>query len=122
MLAVLGVPPAHAVIDWESATIGGLAAVGVLGEPTIRRITSQAAALWPPGPHALAHAAAEAVAALAGVSRRAISAFVEPVEPGGRRTRAVALPVRLGPAGVRVVERPALSVATQVALDNAMLL
>jgi hypothetical protein len=34
----------------------------------------------------------------------------------------VALPVRLGPAGVSSVDQPTLSVAARIALDNAMLL
>jgi malate dehydrogenase len=121
-LTVLGVPPAHTVISWEDATIGGFAATRLLDEPTVRRLSAQAAALWPPGPHALAHAAAEAIAAVCGVSRRAISCFVAPDDSSGRRTRCAALPVRLGSNGVRSVDQPTLSVAARIALDNAMLL
>ncbi|MGC4085178.1 MAG: hypothetical protein QM736_24435 [Vicinamibacterales bacterium] len=121
-LTVLGIPPAHAVVNWDDATIAGFAATRVLDEPTRRRLSAQVVPLWPPGPHVLAHAAAEAVAAIAGVSRRAISCFVAPDDRGGTRTRSVALPVHLGSAGVTSVDAPTLSVAAQVALDNAMLL
>jgi malate/lactate dehydrogenase len=94
----------------------------VLDEPTLRRLTAHIAPLWPPGPHVLAHAAAEAIAAVCGVSRRAISCFVAPDDSSGRRHRCVALPVRLGRAGLHTVEQPTLNVAARVALDNAMLL
>ena len=68
------------------------------------------------------HAAVEAVAAVAGISRRAVSCFVAPDDSTGTRTRAAAMPVRLGLVGVAGVDAPTLSVAAQVALDNAMLL
>jgi malate dehydrogenase len=121
-LTVLGIPPAHAVVNWDDATIGGFAATRVLDEPTLRRLSAQVAPLWPPGPHVLAHAAAEVVAAVCGVSRRTISCFVAPDDSAGRRTRGVALPVRFGASGVTNVSEPTLSVAGRIALDNAMLL
>ena len=86
-LTVLGVPPAQAIVNWDEATIGGFAATRVLDEPALRRLSAQVAALWPPGPHVLAHAASEAVAAVCGVSRRAISCFVAPDDSAGRRAR-----------------------------------
>ncbi|HUR35298.1 MAG TPA: hypothetical protein VM032_15950 [Vicinamibacterales bacterium] len=121
-LAVLGVPPSHAVVNWDDATIGGFAATRVLDEPTLRRLAAQVAPLWPPGPHALAHAAAEFIAAVCGISRRAVSGFVAPDDSTGRRTRSVARPMRLGLMGITRIEEPTLSVAAQLALDNAMLL
>jgi malate/lactate dehydrogenase len=121
-LTVLGVPPAQAVVTWDDATVGGFAATRIIDEPARRKLSSQVAALWPPGPHALAHAATEAISAICGTSRRTLSCFVAPDDTEGRRTRAAALPTRLGPAGVLNVEQPALSVAAQVALDNAILL
>jgi hypothetical protein len=57
-----------------------------------------------------------------GTSRRTLSCFVAPDDSTGRRARAVALPVRLGLAGVTSVDQPTLGVAARVALDNAMLL
>jgi malate dehydrogenase len=121
-LTVLGAPPAATVISWEDATIGGFAATNVLDEPQRRRLAAKVAPLWPPGPYALASAAAEAVAAFTGRSRRTLSCFVGPMDVGGRRTRAAALPVRIGRDGVAKVEVPALSANARVALDNAMLL
>ena len=107
-LTVLGVPPLHTVVNWDDATIGGFKVTHVLDEPTLRRLATQVAPLWPPGPHVLAHAAVETIAAVCGVSRRAISCFVAPDDSTGRRTRAVALPVRLGLMGITSVDQPKL--------------
>jgi malate dehydrogenase len=119
-LTVLGVPPAHAVINWDAVTVNGFAATRLIDEPARRRLSAQVAPLWPPGSHALGHAAVEAVAAMTGVSRRTVSCFVAPDDSGGQRTRCIALPVRLGIAGVASVDEPTLSVAAQNALDTAM--
>jgi malate dehydrogenase len=121
-LTVLGVPPSQTVIPWEDVTIGGFAATYLLDEPARRRLAARVAPLWPPGPYALASAAAEAVSAIAGRSRRTLSCFVAPSDANGRRARAAALPARLGSEGVVNVGRPTLSASAQVALDNAMLL
>lgn len=121
-LAVLGVPPSQIVIPWEDATVAGFALTRLLDEPVRRRLSARIAALWPPGPHALAAAAVNAIESMAGRSRRLPSCFVAPDTGAGVRTRAAALPVRLGPAGVVDVLVPSLSVVERVALDNAMTL
>ena len=58
-LTVLGVPPFHTVVPWQTVTIAGFAATDVLSEPVRRRIEARLELLWPPGPHALATAAAD---------------------------------------------------------------
>lgn len=121
-LTLLGIPPDQVVVPWDEIAIGGLDGARVLDEPGRRRLAAKLPLLWPPGPYALATAAAEAVACMAGHSRRALSCFVAPIDSAGKRTRTAALPVRLGPEGVVRVEIPTLSVAARVALDNAMLL
>lgn len=121
-LTVLGIPPAQIVVPWEEATVGGFAATRVLDEPARRRVTARIAPLWPPGPYALASAAAKAINAAIGRSRRTFAAFVAPDDSGGRRCRTAALPVRLDAGGIQTVETLALSVHDRVALDNAMLL
>jgi malate dehydrogenase len=119
-LSVLGVPPAQTVIPWEDATLAGFALTRLLDEPSRRRLAARVAALWPPGPYALATAATMVIEAMAGRSRRIASCFVAPDTSAGRRTRTGALPVRLGPAGVMDVVMPSLSVVESVALDNAL--
>ena len=121
-LTVLGVPPAHVVIPWEDATIGGFTATRRLDEPSRRRIAARLLALWPPGPYALATAALTTIEAIAGRSRRLVSCFVAADASAGTRARTAALPVRLGPSGIVDVVLPGLSVHDRVALDNAILL
>ena len=121
-VTVLGVPPSQIVIPWADATCAGFAVTRLLDEPTRRRLAAQVDALWPPGPHALASAAAKIVDAMFGRTRAVVSCFVAPDDSEGRRTRAAALPVRLGSTGVDRVVLPSLSVVDRVALDNAMLL
>jgi malate dehydrogenase len=121
-LTVLGVPPSQIVVPWEEATIGGLAATRVLDQPTRRRLSSKIAALWPPGPYALASAAVKAVESICGKSRQTLSAFVAPDDAAGMRNRAAALPVRLDSTGVLEVLTPVLTTHDRVALENAMLL
>jgi malate dehydrogenase len=121
-LTVVGIPPAHLVVPWEDAAIGGFAATRVLDEPARRRISARVAPLWPPGPYALAAAAAEAIAAILGQSRRTISGFVAPETIEGQRVRTAALPLRLGHGGVVRIDLPELSGYARTVLDNAMML
>jgi malate dehydrogenase len=121
-LTVLGIPPAQLVIPWNDATAGGLALTRQLDEPTRRRLDAKIAALWPPGPYALAAAATKAIAAIDGRSRQLSSCFVGPGIDQAATTRTAAMPVRLGPGGIADVVVPSLSVVEQVALDNAVLL
>ena len=120
-LSVLGVPPAHMVIPWGEATVGGFALTRMLDEPARRRLAFRIPALWPPGPIALAHAACSVIEAIAGRSRRLATCFVAPDRSAGVRTRTAALPVRLAPHGIVDVLVPTLSVVEQIALDNAMM-
>ena len=121
-LTILGVPPSQIVVPWEDAAIGGFAATRMLDQSARRRISARIAPLWPPGPYSLAWAAAKAVESAVGRSRRIVSAFVGPDDTGGRRSRAAALPVRLGPEGIVQVVTPTLTVHDRVALENAMTL
>jgi malate dehydrogenase len=121
-LAVLGVPPAHTVIAWDDASVGGFALTRTMTELARRQIERRLQALWPVGPYALASSAALVVEALSGRSRRLLTCFVAPDNSDGARARTAAMPVRLGPSGVVDVRLPELSVAERVALDNAMLL
>lgn len=119
-LSVLGVPPRHLVIAWEDASIAGRALTHSLTEPARRQMAARIAAMWPPGPHALASAATAVVEALSGKSRRLATCFVAPDSSAGARSRTGALPVRLDASGIAAVVLPSLSAAEQTALDNAM--
>lgn len=121
-LTIVGNPPHQVVLAWEETTVGGFASTRVLDEPARRRIAARLPALWPPGAYALAAAAAKAIEAIAGRSRRTIAGFVVPDAGSGRRTRTTALPVRLGPSGVEQVIVPQLNAHDRVVLENAMML
>ena len=121
-LTVLGIPPSRMVIPWEDATGGGLALTRQLDEPTRRRLDARIAALWPPGPYALAAATTKVITAIDGRSRQLSSCFVGPGADQAATTRTAAMPVRLGPGGIAEVVIPSLSVVEQVALDNAVML
>jgi malate/lactate dehydrogenase len=122
-LSVLGVPPHHTVIPWADASIGGFALTRLLEEPARRRLAARINALWPPGPYALAAAAALSIEGVGGRSRRLVSCFVSPtlfVEGAGRQARTGAMPVRLGRSGIVETVMPELTPAERLALDNAM--
>jgi malate dehydrogenase len=121
-LTAIGVPPHHIVVPWEDATIGGFGLTRVLGEPERRRLESRMTPLWPPGPYALAAAAAKVINAVLKRSEALVACFVAPDDSSGIRRRTAALPVRLGDAGVIDVVLPEMSVRERVQLDNAMLL
>jgi len=120
-LSVLGVPPHHTVIPWADATVAGFALTRLVDEPSRRRLGARVAALWPPGPYALAAAVTMVIGAIAGRSRRTASCFVAPdSKEAGTHSRTGAMPVRLGPAGIVDIMLPSLSAVEKVALDNAM--
>jgi len=121
-LSVLGVPPARIVVSWEHATVAGMTLARFVDEPARRRLAARVAALWPPGPYALATAATKVVETLVGRSRRLACCFVAPDDSAGVRMRAAALTVRLGENGIAEVVLPALSPVEQIAFDNAVLL
>ena len=121
-ISILGVPPHRIVIVWEDAAVAGFRLTGMITEPVRRQLTRRIGALWPVGPYALAAAACKVVDSLSGHSRRPVTCFVAPDDQAGVRTRAAALPVRLGPGGLVEVVMPKLSGVERVALDNAMML
>jgi malate/lactate dehydrogenase len=80
------------------------------------------AALWPPGPYALAAGAAKAAGAMFGRTRAVVSCFVAPDDSAGARRRTAAVPARLNLHGIERVVCPELNGVDRVALDNATLL
>jgi len=121
-LTALGVPPDDIVVPWEDATAGGFALSRLIGEPERRRLDAGLGALWPPGPYALASAAAKVIDTVLGRSERVVSCFVAPDDAAGRKTRTAALPVRLTRGGVVGVVMPELNGRDRVRWDNATLL
>ena len=114
---VLGTPPERPVVAWSRASAAGGPLEDRLSPSALARVRRRVGRLWPPGPYALASAAARVVEALAGGgSRRVFTCFVA----GGPRRPASAVPVTLGAGGVDEVVAPVLSPNERVQLDNAL--
>lgn len=125
-LEVLGVPPKNVVVAWQEASVSGQPLTAVMGAHEIAALSARIPGLWPPGPYALASAAARVAEALCSGSRRRYSCFVE-VGPAlseataaGRRGRIAAMPVQLKPGGLSRIVEPALSRQERTVLDNAL--
>lgn len=119
-LSVIGAPPGHLVVPWSEASVGGYSIARLLGPAELARIDSRLPSLWPPGPYALASAAARAAEAVAIGSRRVLHAFVGLDGEGGPRGRVAAMPVTIGPRGVDTIVAPTLSVHERVLFENAL--
>jgi len=118
-LRVVGVPPRGAVVAWEEATAYGQPLASQMPAHVIAGLAARIPGLWPPGPYALATAAARVVEALALGSRRRFSCFVA-LDAGPSRAAVGSMPVALGPRGVERVHEPALTPQERTALENAL--
>jgi malate dehydrogenase len=118
-LRVVGVPPRAAVVAWEEATAHGQPLSSQMAPHAIAGLSARIPGLWPPGPYALASAAARIVEALALGSRRRFSCFVV-TDSGPQRAAVGAMPVELGRRGVERVLEPALTRLERTALENAL--
>lgn len=119
-LLVLGVPPHRAVVAWEAASAFGQPLTALVAPHRLAAISARLPALWPPGPLALASAAARTAEAVVNGSRRRFCCFVVQASPPARGAVA-ALPVRIGRGGVLEVLEPALSRQEQTQLDSSMM-
>jgi malate dehydrogenase len=118
-LTVLGAPPRHVVVPWSHATVAGLSLAASLAPVRQSRLDERAAALWPPGPYALAAAAGRVAASLATGSGRQTSCFIALDGEFGMRRQALAAPVRLGTRGVSHIVEPRLNPRERSQLEAA---
>jgi len=114
-LRVVGVPPNGAVIAWEEATAFGQPLASGLAPHVMSGIGAKVAALWPPGPFALASAAARLVEGIVHGGRGRHSCFV-----AVRGGRIAALPIEVGADGVRRVHAPVLTRQEQTRFESAL--
>ena len=118
-IQVLGTPPVHPVVALSGASVGGCRLEDRLSAAALARVRRRVRLLWPPGPYALASAAARVVEAVAaGGSRRVFTCFVAGESDGP--ASAPAVPVTLHAGGVDEVVTPRLSPSERVQLDNAL--
>ena len=118
-LHVVGVPPRHAVVAWEEATAFGQPLTSQLPAHAVAGLAARIPGLWPPGPYALASAAARTIEAMALGSRRRYSCFVV-TDDGPVRAAVVAMPAELGAQGVVRVLEPSLTRQERTGMENAV--
>ena len=122
-LTVVGIPPRHVVVPWSQAAVAGQRLEERIPAARLARARARTPLLWPPGPYALAAAAARIVAALVERIARVPACFVVPDGELGAPGRALAVPVQLAAGGIaRIVEPvllPAEAIHVRTALDEA---
>jgi malate dehydrogenase len=114
-LQVLGIPPRHTLVAWQEASVSGQPLTAVMGAHEIAALSARIRGLWPPGPYALASAAARVAEALCSGSRRQYSCFVDV-----GRGRIIAMPLKLRTGGIERIVAPTLSGQEQTMLETAL--
>jgi malate dehydrogenase len=114
-LNVVGVPPERAVVAWQEGSVCGEPLPDVMAAHEIAALSARISSLWPPGPYALASAAARIAEAVCCGSRRRYSCFVDV-----GRGRIAAMPVDLGRGGIKRILEPSLSAQERTMLENAI--
>jgi malate/lactate dehydrogenase len=133
-LTVLGRPPQHVIVPWDEASIGGRSAANALSAAQLARLDARVARLWPPGPYALAAAAAGMLRTALTQSPRQHSALVAvrgphdaDLAPWGGITRdermagrSAMMPVTLNSKGIAALVPPSLSTRDRVRFETAI--
>jgi malate dehydrogenase len=118
-LQIVGAPPARVAVGWEAASCHGQPLRSLVAPHVLSALTARIPSLWPPGPLALASAAARVVEAIVNGSRRQFSCFVS-LDAGPSRNSVAAMPVVVGPRGVDRVLEPALTRLERTQMENAI--
>jgi malate dehydrogenase len=119
-LSVLGRPPQSVIVPWDEASIAGRCATQVLTAVQLARLEARIARLWPPGPYALAAAAARLVQTALRRSVRVHAAQVAVTRDEGIPGRSATMPVTLNPAGIATLVPPSLSARDRVRFETSM--
>ena len=119
-LSVLGRPPEHVIVPWDEASIGGRCATNVLSAAQLARLDARIARLWPPGPYALASAAARLVRTAITRSPRVHAAQVAVTREEGVPGRSAMMPVKLQLSGIASLVAPSLSTRDRVRFETTM--
>lgn len=116
-LALGGLAPSRLVVGWSASSIDGAPAETRLAPGVLASLARRIPTAWPPGPFALAIAAAILLEHLDEASVAALPAIVATPAQGHRAAMAL---VRVGPSGVLSASEPAFSPFERIALDNAI--
>ncbi|MEY4634969.1 MAG: malate dehydrogenase [Acidobacteriota bacterium] len=119
-LTVLGRPPQQVIVPWDQGAIGGRSIPQVLSAAQLARLDARAARLWPPGPYALASAAARIIRTALTRGPRLHMAMVAVTRDEGTPGRAAIMPVLLQPAGIKSIVTPTLSSRDQVRYESSL--
>jgi malate dehydrogenase len=118
-LRVVGTPPNALVVGWEEATASGMPLRDQVPPHTISALNARVPTLWPPGPFALASAAARVVEGLLHGSRRRFTCLVS-LDSGPSRQSVAAMPIELGPRGILRVIEPTLTEQERTRMQTAI--
>jgi malate dehydrogenase len=118
-LRLVGTPPDGVVVGWEEATALGLPLRTQLAPHIMRALNDRIPKHWPPGPLAMASAAARTVEAIVNGSRRQPTCFVS-LAAGPTRNAVAAMPAQLGARGVNRILEPALSDLERTQMETAI--
>ena len=113
-LNVAGLPPRDIVIAWQEGSVAGQPLTSAMAAHDIAALSARVPSLWPPGPYALASAAARVTEAVCLGSRRQFSCFVDV-----GRGRITAMPVELKAGGINRIIEPSLTAQERTLLENA---
>ena len=119
-LSVLGRPPQQIIVPWDEASIGGRCATSVLNAAQLARLDARIARLWPPGPYALASAAARIVRTALMRSPRIHAALIAVTRDEGTPGRSAMMPVTLDSKGIAALVSPSLSTRDRVRFETSM--
>ncbi len=119
-LTVLGRPPHQVIVPWDEGAIGGRSIPQVLSAAQLARLDARAARLWPPGPYALAAAAARMIRTALTRGPRLHMAMVAVTREEGTPGRSAIMPVLLQPAGIRSIVTPTLSSRDRVRYETSL--
>jgi len=119
-LTVLGRPPQQVIVPWDQGAIGGRPIPQVLSAAQLARLDARASRLWPPGPYALASAAARIIRTALTRGPRLHMAIVAVTRDEGTPGRSAIMPVLLQPSGIRSIVTPTLSSRDRVRYETSM--
>ena len=119
-LSVLGRPPLQIIVPWDEASIAGRCATNVLNAAQLARVDARIARLWPPGPYALAAAAARLLRTAFTRSPRVHAALVAVTRDEGLPGRSAMMPVTLDAKGIAALVPPSLSTRDRVRFETSM--
>jgi len=120
-LAVLGTPPEHIVIPWDSATAGGFALKHQLSLNDFSRLKSRTKLLWPPGPYAIASVTTRICeSVVSGTPLKRVACFVELNGEFGVNGATTVVPINIDRTGFTHIVEPILTQQERTQLGTAL--